>query len=382
MPHAEHPGFRRRFAPPIRCFSPGRTFRGVAMLLAAIAGASPALAQWVTAPVAAPGVEQRIFQSQAAGTAVSYHVYRPPAYEEHPDRCFPVLYWLHGSGAATASVAPLSAWFDAAIAAGHIPPMLVVFPNGWAYRMWCDSFDGNFPMETVFVDELIPAVDATYRTVPHREGRILEGFSMGGQGTARIGLRRPDLFAGISILGAGPLQEDFLDAPPGSDLSWKLRLQIYQAVWGSDPFYYTAEHPRTIAAANVAAILASGTVIRQAVGTEDFLHDMNVEFHEHLEALGIPHAWIEAPGVAHSTPDLFEALGPGNWDFYRSLFEGLGTAAADLDHSGTVDGADLSLLLAEWGACGSRCDADLDASGTVDGADLAAMLAAWGPVGG
>ncbi len=292
-----------------------------------------------------------------------------------------MLYWLHGSGAATASIAPVSGWFDAAIAAGDIPPMLVVFANGMAYRMWCDSHDGQFPMETVFVDELIPVVDATFRTVPRQEGRILEGFSMGGQGTARIGLRRPDLFAGISILGAGPLQEDFLDAPPGSDLSWKLRLQIYQAVWGSDPSYYTAEHPRTIAAANVAAILASGTVIRQAVGTEDFLYDMNVEFHAHLQALGIPHAWIEAPGVDHSTPDLFEALGEGNWEFYNGLFGGLGAVPADLDGSGEVDGADLSLLLAAWGSCGAPCDADLDGSGSVDGADLAAMLAAWGTCG-
>lgn len=382
MPLAEHPGLRRRLASSHCAVSPGRSLRGAALLLAAMAGASPALAQWVTAPVSAPGVDQHVFQSDAAGTAVSYHVYRPPAYHEHPERCFPVLYWLHGSGAATASIAPVSGWFDAAIAAGLIPPMLVVFPNGWAYRMWCDSFDGSFPMETVFVEELIPEIDAQFRTIARREGRLLEGFSMGGQGTARIGLRRPDLFAGVSILGAGPIQEHFLEAPPGSDLSWKLRLQIYNAVWGGDPSYYTAQHPRTIAEQNVEAIVESGLVIRQAVGTEDFLHAMNVDFHEHLSALGIPHAWTEAPGVTHSTPDLFKALGTGNWDFYNGLFGGLGTVPADLDRSGAVDGADLSLLLAEWGRCGTGCEADLDQSGMVDGADLAVMLAAWGDGGG
>jgi endo-1,4-beta-xylanase len=352
------------------------------MLLAPIAGACPAPGQWVTPPVSAPGVEQHVFQSDAAGTPVSCHLYLPPAYHEHPERCFPVLYWLHGSGAATASIAPVSGWFDAAIAAGEIPPMIVAFPNGWAYRMWCDSFDGEFPMETVFVEDLIPEIDTRFRTIARREGRILEGFSMGGQGTARIGLRRPDLFAGVSILGAGPLQEDFLEAPPGSDLSWKLRLQIYAAVWGSDPSYYTAQHPRTIAEANVEAILQSGVVIRQAVGTEDFLYAMNVAFHEHLEALAIPHAWIEAPGVDHSTPDLFNALGEGNWDFYNALFGDLGRVPADLDGSGAVDGADLSLLLAAWGRSESGCAADLDRSGAIDGADLAALLAAWGDGGG
>jgi hypothetical protein len=49
----------------------------------------------------------------------------------------------------------------------------------------------------------------------------------------------------------------------------------------------------------------------------------------------------------------------------------------DLDASGTVDGADLAILLGAWGAC-PGCPADLDASGVVDGADLAILLGSWG----
>lgn len=62
-------------------------------------------------------------------------------------------------------------------------------------------------------------------------------------------------------------------------------------------------------------------------------------------------------------------------DFIR--FTGV-TCPADLNGSGTVDGADLGLLLANWGGTGTG---DLDASGTVDGADLGALLAAWGACG-
>jgi hypothetical protein len=47
---------------------------------------------------------------------------------------------------------------------------------------------------------------------------------------------------------------------------------------------------------------------------------------------------------------------------------------ADLDGSGTVDGADLAILLGQWGGPGT---ADLDGSGSVDGADLAILLGAW-----
>jgi hypothetical protein len=50
---------------------------------------------------------------------------------------------------------------------------------------------------------------------------------------------------------------------------------------------------------------------------------------------------------------------------------------ADLDRNGTVDGADLALLLAAFGQASAT--ADLDQSGTVEGADLGLLLAAWGP---
>jgi hypothetical protein len=49
----------------------------------------------------------------------------------------------------------------------------------------------------------------------------------------------------------------------------------------------------------------------------------------------------------------------------------------DVDDSGSVDGADLAILLGAWGPGGGA--ADLDGSGAVDGADLAILLGAWGP---
>ena len=51
---------------------------------------------------------------------------------------------------------------------------------------------------------------------------------------------------------------------------------------------------------------------------------------------------------------------------------------ADLNGDGTVDGADLTLLLADWGCTGAGCVGDFDGSGTVDGADLTIILSAWG----
>jgi hypothetical protein len=56
----------------------------------------------------------------------------------------------------------------------------------------------------------------------------------------------------------------------------------------------------------------------------------------------------------------------------------------DVDGSGDINGADLSILLGSWGLCieGTDCSADFDGNGTVDGADLSLLLGAWGPCDG
>ena len=53
-----------------------------------------------------------------------------------------------------------------------------------------------------------------------------------------------------------------------------------------------------------------------------------------------------------------------------------GTGNADLTGDGTVNGADLGILLGAWGACAS-CAADMNGDGMVDGLDLGSMLGAW-----
>ncbi len=51
---------------------------------------------------------------------------------------------------------------------------------------------------------------------------------------------------------------------------------------------------------------------------------------------------------------------------------------ADFDGSGSVDSADLAVLLAAWGPCAGACQADIDGDGEVGSSDLAVLLAAWG----
>lgn len=197
---------------------------------------------WVTPAVTAPGVTRQLFNSAAVGAPVSYHIYRPPAYNAQPQRHFPVLYWLHGAGSVLAGIATVSGMFDAAIAAGRIPPLLVVLPNGPEYGMWCNAESGLQPVESMLVDDLLPAVDAHFRTLPQERARLVEGFSMGGYGAARLALLYPDRFGAASMLGAGPLQLDFLvDDPNLNPIA--LRRRILAEVYGNSAAVFEERSP-------------------------------------------------------------------------------------------------------------------------------------------
>ena len=339
---------------------------------------SQAAAQWTTPPVTAPGLQYRTFWSPAAQATVSFHIFVPPSYDADPSARFPALYWLHGSGSPTAGIPAVRNWFANAMSQGRIPPMLIVFPNGMGASMWCDSKDGTVPMETVVIDDLIPHVDSTYRTIASRRGRIIEGFSMGGSGSGRLALRRPDLFAGVSMLGAGPMQLDFMDAPDGTDVPPEQRAKLFERVWGSDPMYYLAQHPWTIAAQRAEAHSALCTRIRIGVGALDAMLSPNQDFHAHLLSLGVPHQLVVVPGVGHDAILTMQGLGVEGWNFYLDALANPCTQPADTNCSGAVDAVDLATVLAAWGP--GYGVADINGSGNVDAVDVALLLAAWGAV--
>ena len=291
-----------------------------ALLFAVASAISIAQAQgpaFVTPAVRAPRVEFHTFESKAAKAKVSYHLYTPEIFDSEKERRFPVLYWLHGSGGGLAGIAPVSAWFDMAIREGKIPPMLVVFPNGLASSMWCDSKDGAVPMETIVIKELLPHIDATFRTLAAREGRIVEGFSMGGCGAARLGFKYPQLFAAVSILAGGPLDLEF--AGPRATGNPAERERILNATFGGDLDYYRSQHPITVAEQQADAVRGKVRV-RMAVGSRDNTAPLNRAYSEQLKKLNIAHTFTLVPGVGHDTIGLLKGLGESHWEFYRALF--------------------------------------------------------------
>lgn len=274
--------------------------------------------QWVLPEIQAPHLQYNTFDSATAKTEVSYQIYIPEIYETETARDFPVLYWLHGTGGGSDGILQLVSYFNAAIRDGKIPPMLVVFVNGLPNGMWCDSKDGKTPVETVFIKELIPHIDSTFRTIAAREGRLIEGFSMGGYGAARLGFKYNDLFCAASMLAAGPLHPEFETrrvGPPGRDY-------LLKEIYGDDMEYFRAVSPWRLAEQNAEAV-KKNLLIRQVIGEEDETLDFNRDFSEHMKQLDIPHTFTVVPDVGHQPMAVLNALGEDSWKFYQTVFGSL-----------------------------------------------------------
>lgn len=275
------------------------------------------LNKWMTEKVDAPKVEYHVFHSNSVNEKASFHMYVPDSYEEESEKSFPVLYYLHGSGGTgLEGIALISSMFDQAILKGDVPAMLVVFPYGLPYGMWVDSKDGTQPMESILMNDLIPYVDENYRT-KKAEGRIIEGFSMGGYGAGRLGLKYYNRFNAFSMLGAGPLQLDFLEEGPYVPL--EKREQIFKKVYGSDMDYYEEQSPWQIAE-SVAESLPENLKIRIVIGKEDLMYDNNLLFKNFLDELGIVHQYHELPDIAHTPIPVLKYTVNNDSVFYQDSF--------------------------------------------------------------
>ena len=262
-----------------------------------------------------------LLRSEAVGGEVSFHLYLPDAYHTEPLDPFPVLVWLHGGGGGAAGIPPLAEFLHGAITRGEIPPLLVVFPNGLPFGMWMDSRDGRQPVETLLMSEILPWVDREFRTLPSETGRVVEGWSMGGYGALRLGFAHPGAFAGISALGAGPLQMDFLAEGPRSTV--QQRREILDQVYGGSLEHFAAVSPWRLGEERSGADPPGpGVPLRMVVGTRDELLDMNRRFRDHLTALGMAHRYTEVEGVGHQPLAVLRGLGPEYGAFLREVLRG------------------------------------------------------------
>ena len=148
-------------------------------------------------------------RSKVLGKDVAFAVYVPPDYASSTRR-YPVVYLLHGytdDESGWIQFGEVGGAADRAIAAGELPPMIIVMPDG-GVAWYMNDAAGQVRWEDMFVQEFIPHIDATYRTRPQREFRGVAGLSMGGWGTLVHSLRHPDLFAAGAAFSAAVWNDD------------------------------------------------------------------------------------------------------------------------------------------------------------------------------
>ena len=234
--------------------------------------------------------------SAAMGAAVKVSVVTPAAYGTDSKARFPVVYLLHGAGNDHTT---------------YIQPFLMDGVDKWRFiavvpdgklDWWLDSpVAPNVRRETFVVNELVPWVDAEFRTLPQRQRRAVAGHSMGGQGAMRLGMRHADVFGIVGNVMGGV---DICSTPARKDLMRLLGpYKGNEARWRS--FSVLAEAER----------LPPGALrLFSIVGTEDFFLKPNRDLHELLSKRQIAHEYTEVRGETetmskHTRPFAFWALG-------------------------------------------------------------------------
>ncbi|MDP3069993.1 MAG: alpha/beta hydrolase-fold protein [Opitutaceae bacterium] len=266
---------------------------------------------WLMPPVSGPNLHYKTFDSKAAGQKVSYMLYLPSDYETAKDRRYPVVFWLHGIGGAQTGVPAMAERLTKAITEGKAPAMIVVYVNGMIRSSYVDSADGRMPVETVTIKELIPHVDSSYRTIATREGRMIEGFSMGGSGAAKWGLKHTDLFGSISIIDGALHSSD--DTTSGK------MAESFKTIYGGDKERFAASDPWKLAEKNADKVKGRTTI--RIVTRTTGLGGANTKFHELLDRLGLTNEFHAIPDAPHSPNPLYDGLGDRNWPFYVKAFK-------------------------------------------------------------
>jgi len=162
------------------------------------------------------------------------YVYTPAEYSQNSDKRYPVLYLQHGGGESEhgwAQQGKTQIILDNLIAEGKALPFIVVMDNGtWTSFKRADGselkmgrpepgkFGFNLPEDwtegfrNTLIQDIIPMIDARFRTIADKDHRALAGLSMGGMETKEIGLKRSDVFGSLGIFSGGTISAEEAEA--------------------------------------------------------------------------------------------------------------------------------------------------------------------------
>lgn len=166
-------------------------------------------------------IEIGSLRSRLLPLPMEYRIYLPPCYEQQPSRRYPVLYLIHGQNFNDDQWDRLGAdeVANALIEDGEVTPFIIVMPRD---RSWAQPTEDMFGK--VLIEDLIPFIDQTYRTLPGREERAVGGLSRGAGWAVHLGLSHWELFGAIGAHSLPVFWTDtrhirgWLDVIPGESM--------------------------------------------------------------------------------------------------------------------------------------------------------------------
>ncbi|MEJ5352500.1 MAG: alpha/beta hydrolase-fold protein [Melioribacteraceae bacterium] len=191
-------------------------------------------------------VRQRLYYSKVNNTIRRCFVYTPPDYDKDLTKRYPVLYLQHGGGedeTGWSNQGRVNLIMDNLIAEGKAVPFIIVMDNGtwtwpegvprpkpgerrsgpWPPKGWADNF-----MNTL-LNDIIPMIDANYRTIPDAKYRAMAGLSMGGMQTRVITLAHPEVFSYVGIFSGGSISLEDINNNP----TFKEKVKLVFVGYGS-----------------------------------------------------------------------------------------------------------------------------------------------------
>jgi S-formylglutathione hydrolase FrmB len=268
--------------------------RGLAVLLVLSLAAAIAHGAAFT-PAAIPRGKVLRFDPPAPTLAQSrrtVRVYLPPSYSDPSSsrRRYPVVFMLHGWPGSDGN------WFelghadrvaDTLIAAGEIPEVILVCPNGsgagwFGMSVWANDHAGRRKVEDYVVHDVVAWVDSSFRTLADAGHRGVLGLSDGATGALNLTLRHPDLFGAC----AGHSGEYALDPRWGG-----------RRLFG--PGSTEGARREALSPARYVSSLrdrAQRVEIYFDVGLSDDVLEDNRAFHRLLDSLQVRHTYHEFPG--------------------------------------------------------------------------------------
>jgi S-formylglutathione hydrolase FrmB len=223
-------------------------------------------------------------QSQYLKKGTKFVVIKPN--NSNKDENYPVVFLLHGYGGNYAQWSRISPQLSKT---ADDLKLIFVCPDGGKGSWYFDSpIDSSIRYESYITKELIPYIDANFKTKADSKYRAVTGLSMGGHGALYLAIRHKELFGAAGSTSGGV---DFRPFPN----NWDIKVAL-------GPFENNQErwYDNTVVK-QVESLTNNELAIIIDCGVDDFFLAVNRALHEKLLQLKINHDYIERPGGHSST---------------------------------------------------------------------------------